>query len=334
MAARLLRAPRILMDKVGRRVLRGLTDRPRSVDVAFLYQFHRGPYGGGNQFLRALWDEFRCRGLRLGNDSSSATAKACLFNSFNVARDSLARDRGFDCRMVHRVDGPIDIYRGFDKGVDKSIADMNHEYADATIFQSEYSRRAHAELGLEFKEPHVILNAADPALFNAHGRIQFNRRRKTRIISTSWSDNMNKGASVYEWLDHHLDWSRFEYTFVGRSPVRFQRIKMVAPQPTREVANLLRQHDIYITASRFDSCSNSLIEAITCGLPAIYLDSGGNPEIVRSGGLPFLHKEEVPVLLDDLVDGYEEFEQRITAPSLPEVADRYLRVLGIERSQA
>ena len=322
------------MDKVGRRVLRGLTDRPRSVDVAFLYQFHRGPYGGGNQFLRALWGEFRCRGLRLGNDASSATAKACLFNSFNVARDSLARDRGFDCRMVHRVDGPVDVYRGFDKGIDRSVADMNREYADATIFQSEYSRRAHAELGLEFKEPHVILNAADPALFNAHGRIQFDRRRKIRIISTSWSDNMNKGAPSYEWLEQHLDWSRFEYTFVGRSPIQFKRIRMVPPQPTRKLSSILRQHDVYITASRFESCSNALIEAITCGLPAIYMNSGGNPEIVKNGGLSFLQVEEVPDLLDKLVNDYEEFQRRIKAPSLSDVTDRYLRVLGIERGPA
>ena len=44
----------------------------------------------------------------------------------------------------------------------------------------------------------------------------FERNRKVRLISTSWSDNPRKARATYEWIDRHLDWSRYEYSFVGR----------------------------------------------------------------------------------------------------------------------
>ena len=50
--------------------------------------------------------------------------------------------------MVHRVDGPIGAYRGFDDGTDARIAAINAELANATVLQSRYSLEKHAELGI------------------------------------------------------------------------------------------------------------------------------------------------------------------------------------------
>jgi glycosyltransferase involved in cell wall biosynthesis len=173
------------------------------------------------------------------------------------------------------------------------------------------------------------MNAADPRIFHRRGRIPFDRQRRVRLMSTSWSDNPNKGAAIYKWIEDHLDWDRFDYTFVGRSTVRFERIRVLAPVPSAHLSTLLRQHDIYIAASRNDPCSNSLIEALSCGLPAVYLKSGGHPEIVGEGGLGFVHEQEIPELLDRLVDDYESRQQRISVPSLAEVTDRYLEAMGV-----
>ncbi len=57
--------------------------------------------------------------------------------------------------MVHRVDGPIGAYRGFDDGTDARIAAINAELADATVLQSRYSLEKHAELGIELRDPVV-----------------------------------------------------------------------------------------------------------------------------------------------------------------------------------
>lgn len=306
--------------------------RFRQADVALFHEFEPPPGGGGHQFLRALWREFAHRGLRVESNSLSRTTQACLFNSFNFDPARLRCFYRAGCRMVHRVDGPIAVYRGWDDGSDRRIWRLNQQFADVTVFQSQYSLAKHAELGLEFTAPCVIMNAADPRLFHPRGRMPFDRRRKVRLISTSWSDNPNKGAAIYRWLEQHLDWDRFEYTFVGQARIPFERIRALAPVPSEQLAVLLRQHDIYITASRNDPCSNALIEAQACGLPALYLDSGGHPEIVGAAGLSFSRPEELPERLARLVEQYEALQAQISVPTLAESAARYLAVMGIEPS--
>ena len=104
---------------------------------------------------------------------------------------------------------------------------------------------------------------------------------------------------------------------------------MLPPADSQTVSNLLRQHDIYITASRHDPCSNSLIEALTCGLPVIFLRSGGHPEIVNEAGLGFDTPEEIPELIKQVVDHYVSFQQKINVQSLGEVTQEYLRTLEL-----
>jgi len=175
--------------------------------------------------------------------------------------------------------------------------------------------------------PVIIHNAGAPDIFNRHGRVSFDPGRKIRLVSTSWSDNPRKGGPIYKWIEEHLDWDRFEYTFVGRASESFDRIHHVPPAPSNELAGILRQHDVYITASKNDPCSNALIEALACGLPALYLNDGGHPELVGYGGLPFNGVDEVLPQLDALVGNYEMFQNLIVVPSLDDVAEKYLTLL-------
>lgn len=314
------------LAKDGAVILVGLA---ASADLSIFQEFEPPPTGGGHQFLRAFWRQAEFHGLRVENNRLSRTTRACLFNSFNFSEKRLLRTRRASVLYVHRVDGPIDVYRGRNDGVDKGIFLVNQRFAEKTIFQSHYSLDKHRELGMEFKNPVVIMNAADPDIFHTRGRDGFSRNRKIRLIASSWSDNINKGAPVYQWLDEHLDWERFEMTFVGRSPVVFRNIHMVPAVDSYHMAKLFRGHDIYVTASKNDPCSNSLIEALTCGLPALHLQSGGHPEIVKQAGAGFESAEQIPALLERLVDGYETYQTSISVPSIEEVSKEYLKVLGL-----
>ena len=149
------------------------------------------------------------------------------------------------------------------------------------------------------------------------------------MIATSWSDNVRKGAETLAWLDSHLDWTRYELTFVGRGPSEFERVRVVGPVSSAEVAQLLREHDVYLAPSHEDPCSNALLEALACGLPAVYRDSGGHPELVGEGGLLFASDEEIPDVLDRLVAELDERRAAISVPTISDVADRYLEVLGL-----
>ncbi len=277
--------------------------------------------------MRAIWREMEKQGNKVEGNTISRTTRACLFNSFNFNTTRLNAFHRPDCRMVHRVDGPIGVYRGFDDGTDQRISEINQRFANATIFQSHYSLKKHLELGLAFRAPTVIPNATDPSIFHTAGRRPFASDRKIKLISVSWSDNMNNGAPVYQWLDEHLDWARYDYTFIGRSPIRYQHITMKAPLASTDLARELREHDIYITASKNDPCSNSLLEALACGLPALYLNSGGHPEIAGKAGLPFNDAAEIPALLEKIAANYAHYQSAIKVPTIVEIASRYLEVL-------
>jgi len=300
-------------------------------DVAFVHQFHAPPWGGGNQFLLALKAELERRGLAVSANGLGPRTRACLFNSFNFRPRQLRPLLGTRARMVHRVDGPVGTYRGTDAALDRRIWRLNGEFAAATVFQSRYSLESHAALGLEFRSPLVIPNAVDPAIFHRGGEVGLFRAtgRKIRLISTSWSDNPNKGAATYRWIEEHLDWNRYEYTFVGRSAVAFERIRVLPPVASPPLAALLREHDIYVTASLHESCSNGLLEALACGLPALYVRSGSNGELVGSAGLGFGPNDEILPALERLVVEYEARRDAISLLGLSEVGDRYLGVLGI-----
>lgn len=301
----------------------------RQRDISIFHDFVPPPSGGGHQFLRALKREWERRGYRVEINSISGSTRACLLNSFNFDAERYRFLRREGCRTIHRVDGPLATYRGFDDGTDRKITEWNREFAQGTVMQSRFSLQAHAEMGLAFQDPVVITNAADPEIFFPPAHRENPAGRKVRIISTSWSDNRNKGAETYEWLDRNLDFSRVEYIFVGRLPSAMKNIRVVSPVPSLELANLLRGHDLYLTASRNDPCSNSLIEALSCGLPAIYLKSGGHAELAGAAGLGFETAEDIPALLERMTREIADFHGRIQVPRIEDVAARYLSVLGL-----
>ena len=313
--------------EAGTEVERVRARRRPAADLALFHDFDPPPTGGGHQFLRALVAELERRGLVVEHDRISAGTPVCLFNSFNFDFRRLRRLARDDCRFVHRVDGPIGVYRGWDDGTDRRIVEINRELAAATIVQSQFSLDAHRELGIGLREPVVVRNAPDPAIFHPPADREPFRGRKLRLIATSWSDNPNKGADVFDWLDRNLDVERFELTFAGRFAEPFERIRAVGSLPTGELAEELRRHDAYIAASRNDPCSNALLEALACGLPAVYRASGGHPELVGDGGLPFSEPEELPDVLDRLAAELEERRAAIRVIPLAETADRYLEAL-------
>ena len=313
--------------ELGTEVDRVRYGRSGAADLALFHEFAPPPTGGGHQFLRALVEELERRGLVVEVNRISAGTTTCLFNSFNFDFRRLRRFARDDVRFVHRVDGPIGTYRGFDDGTDGRVAEINRSLADATIVQSRYSLDAHRALGIELVDPRVVVNTVDPTVFHPPAEREPMSGRRARVIATSWSDNPTKGADVLEWLDANLDHERYELTFLGRTQESFRHIRVRGAVPTAEVADALRRHDVYLAPSRNDPCSNALLEALASGLPAVFRASGGHPELVGGAGIPFVEASEVPDALDRLVAELDERRAAIRIAPLAEVADRYLEAL-------
>jgi glycosyltransferase involved in cell wall biosynthesis len=273
------------------------------------------------------------RGVGVEVGAASSVTRAVLFNSFNFDPRRLewfAARMPDECRMVHRVGAVTSLYRGFDDGTDAHVAELNRRFADATIAISHATVAMYRAIGIELVAPRVIYNGTDPTIFHPQGRVEFDRGRRTRLVAVSWSDNPRKGGPFYRWLERNVDWERYEVTYVGNTREAFERASVLPPLPSHELASFLRTQDVFVTATENDAYSNALVEALCCGLPAVYLKSGGSGEAVKEAGFGFTEWDEVPALLDRLRDEYEERQARISLPSLAEVTDQYLDALGLQ----
>lgn len=294
------------------------------VKIHILFPFQEGPKGGGgNQFLKALKDRFLAAGIY---EQTPEKADVILFNSHHELRRVFRLKKKFPEKVfVHRIDGPIQLYRGKDKAVDNFIFTTNKLLADGVIFQSNWSREENRKLYRHFaKYEAVIFNAPDQNIFNKSVKKEFNPKAKIKLIAASWSANLKKGFEIYKYLDEHLDFRKYEMTFVGNSAVVFKNIKLEKPVPSKELALIFKQHDIYVTASQSDPCSNSLIEALSCGLPAVALDDGGHPELIQKGGEIFAGKEDILQKIEKVAGNYSYYQSRLPYFSIQNISQRYL----------
>ena len=290
--------------------------------VYIAFQLKHTPSGGGNQFLRALQKIF------ISNSAYTdefQNAQVLLFNSHQyILETAILKQKYPDKIFIHRIDGPIRLYNVMSDKRDLLTNTANKILADATVFQSSWSKQQNYQLGLKPNNfETIIMNAPDPDIFNRQDKVPFATDRKVRLIATSWSSNWKKGFDVYKWIDENMDFTHYEMVFVGNSPVQFKNIKHIPPLTSPDLAQELKKSDIFITASRIECCSNSLIEALHCGLPVIAPNRSSYPEIIGKAGMLFERPEEIPAKLELIVENYEQYQKNINLPTIEEVGAMY-----------
>lgn len=279
-----------------------------------------GPTGGGNQFLKALRGVWRATD-RYAEDPS--TADVVLFNSFQHLRAAAQlRARSPTAVFLHRADGVTRLYNAPDDTRDAAAIRANRFLADGTIFQTEWCRDAHLRLGWPADRPHTVIgNAPDPAIF--HPSAAHDCAARPRLVVTSWSKNPNKGADVLDWLEANAPQLDFDVTFVGNAPRPLANIRRLDPVPSAQLADILREQDIFLMPARNECCSNALAEALACGLPALARNDGGNPEVMGKGGALFDRVEEIPAKVAAIAANYASYRAAIPPFDIGAIARRY-----------
>jgi len=122
-------------------------------------------------------------------------------------------------------------------------------------------------------------------------------------------------------------------TFVGNSPIEFSNIRHIKPLPPYKLADLLKKSDIFVIGSQNDPCSNSLIEALHCGLPAVARNSGGHSEIIDKSGELFNGSKDVIPSINRIVANYEKFRLSIGLATIKEVAKKYYEFMKMVYSE-
>tara|TARA_B100000989_G_C19525024_1_gene466304 strand:+ start:47 stop:1042 length:996 start_codon:yes stop_codon:yes gene_type:complete len=289
------------------------------MNISIFFDFIEGPWGGGNQFLKNLKKNLV---KKKKYENNIFKTKAILINSHHKKYKLLFLKFFYKKKiLVHRIDGPLD-YRSKEKNFqNENIKIINKYFADATIFQSTWSKLENDIKFTKFSD--VIWNAPDPKLF--FYKKNNKKSKKIKLISTCWSTNLNKGHKWYKYLDETLDFSKYEMCFIGRSNFIFKNIKVYPPLNSHDISKHLQKSDIFIFCSKTEACSNSLLEALHTQLPIVYAEGSSNNEIVKQNGISFKNHDIIEKIniISKKLDKYE-FNFNNIYPDIEDVTNKYL----------
>jgi glycosyltransferase involved in cell wall biosynthesis len=264
--------------------------------------------GGANSFLSGLRAHLEQDGFTFTNnieDNFDLAFLNALTDGLTLEQVKRIHARGKP--IIHRKVGYVvsgskemrAVHNGIVHG-DQLQIDFS-PYVSHTVFQSNYSRDVFLTSGFTGNYT-VIPNGVNTETFNTtetiwpfgFGRIKprknWDGHSTFRLAIVSWSKDKNKGFDDYLQFDEALNHLKnVEIWFIGRHPssVHFKNIKTFSARGHRRLASLLKQCHGFIQMARCETCSNALIEAINCGLPPIYLDSGSNREIACNYGIEY-----------------------------------------------
>ena len=269
------------------------------------YKTKNEAWGGGNQFLKNLKVKlFKMQQIC----DEPKDADIILFNSHhNLIETLFYKIKYPKKKFVHRIDGPISSYRGEkEKKLDKLIHLFNSKISNGTIFLSKWSKDENIKKGYFVNNNQVIYNAPDNTIFKEKKYSLDTQNRKIKIIASSWSENILKGFDIFKHLDENLDFNKYQMTFVGNSKIEFKNIEMIKPVKSELLYSYIEDSDVFIFASKIESCSNLLLEAMATGIPVLVVDGTSNNEIFNSNGYIFKDKTDVINKLEQLIDNYEK----------------------------
>lgn len=156
----------------------------------------------------------------------------------------------------------------------------NYKNIDYMIFNSNFIKSYYLEkINNQYTISNnysVIINGCDENIFKNENK-KLNKDKKIKIVTHHWSNNINKGYETYYKLWKYSQTNKnIEFVFIGKNvPEMFKEVPIIGPYVGKEISNELNKCNIYITDSKYDSCPNHILEALSCGLPILYSNCEG-----------------------------------------------------------
>ena len=293
------------------------------------------PYGGGNQFLIGITSLLESSGFEVVYhlekdvdlifmmDPRPGDIGYSIQHIFNFKRQFP------ETKVIHRVN-ECDKRKGTKEIDDLLLAGMN--LSDRVIFISEWLKQHFREKGYKGNSD-VIYNGCN--LDHFFPEVNKKPSRNLRLVTHHWSDNWMKGFDLYNRLDRYITEnpnSGLEFTYIGRYFKDYTPVstKIVSPTFGKDLGDKIREHDVYVTASRFEPCGMHHIEGSASGLPVLYhRDGGGINELCTRHGIEFDNFEEFLEAVNVIKDKREEYQAKIDYPylSLDRCLSEYLKVI-------
>jgi glycosyltransferase involved in cell wall biosynthesis len=282
-----------------------------------------GPWGGGNLFAINLRNYLESKGHEVLYDLSDddidliliteprRTSESSAFTHVDVNKYLACVNK--KALVVHRIN-ECDERKGTNF-VNQYLIEANF-ISDATVFVSKWLKDLYISQGINQKKNKVILSGANKEIFNSLKFNPWDEKSILKITTHHWGANWNKGFEIYEKLDNLLSQEKYKdrisFTYIGNIPRKFtfNNAKVISPLSGKKLAEEIKKSHLYLTASLNEPSGNHHIEAAQCGLPILYIDSGGIPEYCNGFGLMF-NVNNFEEKLDEIIKDYKTHQLKM-----------------------
>ncbi len=314
------------------------------IRVHFTYRHVDKPWGGANNFIRALRHQLLASGRFSLTDSMEEASDILFMNQLGmgpggggrmVRLDDVRRLRRNGRKLVVRAVnlnwhafslGPRNLTLGWWRDR-QTVALLN--LADTAIFQSEYQRDFFIRAGFRGRDSVVIHNGAPPEFWIEHPVVP-PLERGLRLLSSTASPRASKRHDLIARLS---ECDGVEVRHLGAWPEGLPkgRVSLLGMQPREKMMQAMAECHYFLHPAIKDPCPNAVFEAVCAGLPVIYNpDRGSSTEIVGECGLPLDERDlpgTVARALDQLSAARSEVSHQRGRFSINHAAARYQQVL-------
>ncbi len=292
--------------------------------IAIGYVLQEGPYGGGNSIIISMVRLLAEAGHQIVWSLDDDDIDIIVLVDPRVRSPNISFAAGAIARyLLLRNKKAIVVQQMHDCDERKNTHSMNRRQrianyvADAAVCVGTWM------LDLDLVRPEhrsrfwSVLNGGRTEVFSTGGHVPWDGNEPMRLVTHHWGGHWMKGFDVYQRIDEALDdpaWrDRIDFTYIGNVPAgfRFRNAHHLPPISDQTLADELRRHHAYITASINEPAGLHHIEGALCGLPIIYRNSGGLPEYCDGYGVVFDGVDDVFAAVDRMRGEYDLWRGRL-----------------------
>ena len=282
-----------------------------------------GPWGGGNLFAINLSQYLLKEGHKVFFDLNQEDLDVILITEPRKTSESSAFTNNDVLNYKKYVNNNVVIIHRINECDERKGTNYINSYllyanrvSDHTIFVSEWLKNLFINLGINKEKSSVILAGANNEIFNDKNFIPWDKKSKIRIVTHHWGGNWNKGFEIYKKLDELLDLdeyrNRIEFNYIGNLPnkFKFKNTNVSKPLSGKNLAQEIKKSHLYLTGSLNEPSGNHHIEGGQCGLPILYINSGGIPEYCAGYGEKFTPLN-FEIKLEKMIKDYDKYLKKM-----------------------
>ena len=266
-----------------------------------------GPWGGGNKTVKNLCEKIKQEGHEIFFDLDRPDFDIifCIDPRPNNEgiwyQHFLNYKNQYGAKIVQRI-GDLGTHG---KPELFELVQQCLKYSDHFIFPSEWAKEASRIKTSNFS---VIRNRPRKIFHSLKNNNTI--KSKPRFVTHHWSNNPKKGFDTYKFIDENMT-DQIDFTYIGRVPsgFTFNNSTYVSPVEDEKICEILSSQDVYLTASKEEAGANHVLEAMACGLPVVYHESGGSiNEYVGNRGFSFSSNNNLANAIEEIRNNFKKYK--------------------------